>query len=280
MESKKKLHWWEIVIAGVFLVSCVVVGIGCVGLIDDALKYLHQNTRGLSGLWKCIGVTIVSVLGLSYLYVTAQAPAETQLSLGFIPFMKPIVLHLGVFYIIWGCVVILASSHAVNLTDGLDGLAVIPFVLTLVGLSVFAYMIGHPLLSAQASIPCIPGTQELCIFAGAMVGASLGFLWFNAHPAELFMGDVGALSLGAAMGLFAFIIRQEFMLLVMGGVFVMETLSVIIQVFSFRVFGRRVFAFSPIHHHFEINGWPETKIVVRFWIVSAMFVCIGLLAWQ
>lgn len=258
----------------VWVVWLVMIGCGLIGFIDDAMKLIGKNTTGLPGRWKLVGLSCISGAGLAYLYSQAASPLETQL---IIPFATAWAFELGLFYIIWGVFVVVGSSNAVNLTDGLDGLAVLPVVLIIAGLSVFAYVSGHAAFSDYLSIPSIPGVGELCILTGAIAGAGLGFLWFNAYPAELFMGDVGSLSLGAALGMVAFVIRQEFILVLMGGVFVMETLSVIIQVSSVKWLGRRFFKLAPLHHHFELKGWHETKVVVRFWVLTLIFVLIGLM---
>jgi len=200
-------------------------------------------------------------------------PAETQL---IVPFFKNVVLDLGPIFILLAYLVIVGASNAVNLTDGLDGLAILPTVLVAGALGVFAYVSGHLYLSKYLLIPYLPGVGELAVFCGALVGAGLGFLWFNAYPAQVFMGDVGALALGAALGVVAVAVRQELVLFIMGGVFVMETVSVILQVASYKLTGRRIFRMAPLHHHFELKGWPEPRVIVRFWIVTVILVLVGL----
>jgi phospho-N-acetylmuramoyl-pentapeptide-transferase len=193
-----------------------------------------------------------------------------------VPFFKTVGINIGLLYIVLTYFVIVGTSNAVNLTDGLDGLAILPTVLIAGALAVFAYLTGHSVFSGYLNIPYISGAGELVVFCAAIVGAGMGFLWFNTYPAQVFMGDVGALALGAALGVVAVIVRQEFVLFIMGGVFVMETVSVIVQVASFKLTGKRVFRMAPIHHHFELKGWPEPRIIVRFWIITVVLVLIGL----
>jgi phospho-N-acetylmuramoyl-pentapeptide-transferase len=207
------------------------------------------------------------------LYYSAQTPQELEL---IVPFFKSVGINIGVLYILLTYFVIVGTSNAVNLTDGLDGLAILPTVLIAGALAVFAYLTGHSVFAEYLNIPYIRGAGELVVFCAAMVGAGMGFLWFNTYPAQVFMGDVGALALGAALGVVAVIVRQELVLLIMGGVFVMETVSVILQVASFKLTGKRIFRMAPIHHHFELKGWPEPRIIVRFWIITVVLVLIGL----
>jgi phospho-N-acetylmuramoyl-pentapeptide-transferase len=207
------------------------------------------------------------------LFFTAQSPAETQL---IVPVFKDIAIDMGIFFIVFTYFVIVGTSNAVNLTDGLDGLAIMPTVMVAGALAIFAYLSGNKVFSEYLLIPYIHGSGELIIFCGAIVGAGLGFLWFNTYPAQVFMGDVGALALGAALGTVAVIVRQELVLVIMGGVFVMETVSVILQVASYKLTGRRIFRMAPIHHHFELKGWPEPRVIVRFWIITVVLVLVGL----
>jgi len=207
------------------------------------------------------------------LFVTAEVDAETIL---IFPFFKNVAINLGGFYILFAYFVVVGTSNAVNLTDGLDGLAILPTVLVAGALGIFSYVAGNINFSEYLSIPYIPGAGELIIFCGAIAGAGLGFLWFNTYPAQVFMGDVGSLGLGAALGIVAVIVRQEFVLFIMGGVFVMETVSVILQVASFKLTGRRIFNMAPLHHHYELKGWPEPRVIVRFWIISVVLVLVGL----
>lgn len=267
------LLWGDLSSKYVWLLVIVTAGFGLIGWVDDFKKIALGNSKGLAAKHKYFWQSVIGFVAVSYLYFTATAPAETQL---IIPFFKEVVLDLGIFYIVFGYFVIVGTSNAVNLTDGLDGLAILPTVLVGGALGVFAYLSGHVYFSEYLSIPYIAGAGEIVVFCGALVGAGLGFLWFNAYPAQVFMGDVGALALGAALGLIAIIVRQELVLVIMGGVFVMETVSVVIQVASYKLTGRRVFRMAPIHHHFELKGWPEPRIIVRFWIITVVLVLIGL----
>jgi phospho-N-acetylmuramoyl-pentapeptide-transferase len=246
---------------------------GVIGFVDDYKKVALQNPKGLSAGKKYLGQSIVGLGAALFLYLTSTSPFETQL---FVPFFKDVSFQLGWLYVPLTYFVIVGTSNAVNLTDGLDGLAIMPTVLVAGALGVFAYLSGNVQFSQYLAIPYLRGTGELVVFCGAIVGAGLGFLWFNAYPAMVFMGDVGALALGAALGLLAVLVRQELVLMIMGGVFVMETVSVMIQVASYKLTGKRVFRMAPIHHHFELKGWPEPRIIVRFWIITVILVLIGL----
>ena len=246
---------------------------GAIGWVDDYRKVALKNSKGLSARakysWQSIGALAVG----GFLFATAQVPAETQL---IVPFFKEIAIDLGWLFIPLTYFVIVGSSNAVNLTDGLDGLAIMPTVMVAGGLAIFAYLSGHATFSQYLSIPFVPGVGEVVVFCGALVGAGLGFLWFNTYPAQVFMGDVGALALGAALGVVAVSVRQELVLVIMGGVFVMETVSVILQVGSYKLTGRRIFRMAPLHHHFELKGWPEPRVIVRFWIITVILVLVGL----
>jgi phospho-N-acetylmuramoyl-pentapeptide-transferase len=246
---------------------------GIIGFVDDYKKLVLRDPRGLAARYKYLWQSVVGLGAAAFLYGTATVPAETQLV---IPFLKAVYVPLGTGFVALSYLVIVGSSNAVNLTDGLDGLAVMPTVLVAGALGIFAYTAGHATISSYLLIPHLPGVGELTIFCGAIVGAGLGFLWFNAYPAQVFMGDVGALALGAALGVVAVMVRQELILFVMGGVFVMETVSVVLQVISFKLTGRRIFRMAPLHHHFELKGWPEPRVIVRFWIVTVILVLIGL----
>jgi phospho-N-acetylmuramoyl-pentapeptide-transferase len=208
-----------------------------------------------------------------FLYNTATLPVETSY---IVPFFKQVVINIGLGYVLMTYLVIVGTSNAVNLTDGLDGLAILPTVLVGGALGIFAYVSGNANFSEYLAIPFVPKVGELVVFSGALVGAGLGFLWFNAYPAQVFMGDVGALALGAALGVMAVLVRQEIVLMIMGGVFVIETVSVVLQVLSFKLTGKRIFRMAPLHHHFELKGWPEPRVIVRFWIVTVILVLIGL----
>jgi len=252
----------------------VVVLFGGLGWVDDYRKVKHASAAaGLRPLHKYLWQSLFAVAVALYLYHGARVPSETQLIL---PFIKQVMLELGWFYPVLAYFVIVGSSNAVNLTDGLDGLAIMPVVMIAGALSIFAYLGGHANFSAYLGIPYVPQVGELAVFCGAIIGAGLGFLWFNTYPAQVFMGDIGALPLGAALGAVAVMVRQELVLFIMAGLLVMEALSVMVQVASFKLIGRRVFRMAPLHHHFELKGWPEPKIIVRFWIITLILVMFGL----
>jgi len=265
--------WSDLTSHYVWVVLFITVGFGYIGWIDDHRKINLGNSKGLSAKSKYLLQTIVGLSAVIFLFYTADQPIETQL---LIPFMKSTAIELGPVYILLSYLVIVGSSNAVNLTDGLDGLAILPTVLVGGALGVFAYLTGNTNFAGYLDIPYIHGVGEIVIFCGAIVGSGLGFLWFNTYPAQVFMGDIGALSLGAALGVIAVIVRQELVLAIMGGVFVMETVSVILQVASYKLTGRRIFRMAPLHHHFELKGWPEPRIIVRFWIITVVLVLIGL----
>jgi len=267
------LLWSDLSNRYVWITLFVLVVFGAVGWVDDWRKVVEKNPRGLPARWKYFWQSIGGVGAAVLLYMTAQSPVETQL---IVPFFKSIVIDMGLFFIVFTYFVIVGSSNAVNLTDGLDGLAIMPTVMVAGALAVFAYLSGHLQFASYLHIPYVAGSGELIIICGAIVGAGLGFLWFNTYPAQVFMGDVGALSLGAVLGVIAVIVRQELVLVIMGGIFVMETVSVILQVASYKLTGRRIFRMAPIHHHFELKGWPEPRVIVRFWIISVVLVLIGL----
>jgi phospho-N-acetylmuramoyl-pentapeptide-transferase len=267
------LLWGDLSNRYVWLVLIVTLGFGAIGWYDDYLKLVQKNSRGLSARRKYFFQTILGLGAACYLYFTATLPVETQLVF---PFFKHMLLPLGPFFILFVYLVIVGTSNAVNLTDGLDGLAILPAVMVAGALGIFAYATGNVQFANYLAIPYVPGTGELVVFCGSIVGAGLGFLWFNTYPAQVFMGDVGALSLGAALGMVAVIVRQELVLLLMGGIFVLETVSVILQVASFKLTGKRIFRMAPIHHHFELKGWPEPRVIVRFWIISFVLVLCGL----
>lgn len=246
---------------------------GVIGWYDDYQKLINKDPRGMGSRNKFLSQSIMATVAAVFLYQTATLPIETSL---IIPFFKDIALPLGILFIPLTYFVVVGTSNAVNLTDGLDGLAIVPTAMVAGALGVFCYLSGHAVFSEYLSIPRIPGTGEVMIFCAAMVGAGMGFLWFNTYPAQVFMGDIGSLSLGASLGIVAVIVRQELVLFIMGGIFVLETVSVILQVFSYKMFGKRIFRMAPIHHHFELKGWPEPRVIVRFWIISLILVLIGL----
>ena len=257
----------------VWIAIATSAGFGVIGWMDDHQKLRAPAFSGLSAPNKFVLQSMVGFSAALVLYHTAIAPVETQL---IVPFFKSIAIDLGMGFVVLAWFVIVGASNAVNLTDGLDGLAVLPSALVAGGLGVFAYVSGHAVFSGYLGIPYIVGAGEMMVFCAALVGAGLGFLWFNTYPAQVFMGDVGALTLGAALGTVAVIVRQEIVLAIMGGIFVIETLSVILQVVSFRLTGRRVFKMAPLHHHFELKGWPEPRVSVRFWIISLVLVLAGI----
>jgi len=267
------LLWGDLRNRYVLLVLAVTAVFGLVGWVDDYRKVVHRDSRGLSARWKYLWQSIAGLGAALYLFLSAQVPAETAL---IVPFFKNVSLALGPLYVLLVYFVVVGSSNAVNLTDGLDGLAILPSVMIAGALAVIAYLAGHSEFSGYLHIPYIPGAGELVVFCGALAGAGLGFLWFNTYPAMVFMGDVGALALGAALGLIAVIVRHEIVFFIMSGIFVMETLSVILQVASFKLTGKRIFRMAPIHHHFELKGWPEPRVIVRFWIITVMLVLFGL----
>ena len=267
------LLWADLGNRYVWVVLLVTLAFGVIGFVDDYKKLVLKDTRGLPAKQKYFWQSVVGLVAAVFLYATATAPAETQL---IVPFIKSIALDLGLAYVVLCYFVIVGSSNAVNLTDGLDGLAIMPTVLVAGALGIFAYATGHVNFANYLGIPYIDGVSEVVIICSAIVGAGLGFLWFNAYPAQVFMGDVGALALGAALGAIAVVVRQEIVLMIMGGVFVVETVSVIVQVISYKLTGRRVFRMAPLHHHFELQGWPEPRVIVRFWIITVILVLVGL----
>ena len=269
------LLWGDLSNRYVWVVMIVTVGFGGIGWYDDWQKVVKRDPRGLPARWKYFWQSAIGLLVAVYLGLTATGSAQLEL---IVPFIKTISYPLGVIgFIFLSYLVVVGTSNAVNLTDGLDGLAIMPAVMIAAALAIFAYVAGHALYAKYLLLPYIPGAGELAIFLGAMAGAGLGFLWFNAYPAEVFMGDVGALALGAALGTVAIIVRQEIVLAIMGGIFVAETLSVAAQVLYYKMTGgRRIFRMAPLHHHFELGGWKETQVVVRFWIITIMLVLVGL----
>jgi phospho-N-acetylmuramoyl-pentapeptide-transferase len=268
------LLWADLTNRYVWIALLTLVGFGAIGWVDDWRKVVAKNPKGLASRWKYFWQSLIGLAVAGWLAWSAHLPAQTEL---IVPFFKNIVMPLGVTgFVLLAYFVIVGTSNAVNLTDGADGLAILPTVMVAGALAIFAYVAGHAVFSKYLGLPHIPGAGELVVFCAALVGAGLAFLWFNAYPAEVFMGDVGALALGAALGVVAVIVRQEIVLFIMGGVFVAETISVMLQVGSFKLRGKRVFLMAPIHHHYEKKGWKETQVVVRFWIISMMLVLLGL----
>ena len=255
----------------------LIISFGTLGFLDDFLKLKFNSSDGLSAKMKIFWQILFASIIVTYLYLSHSIPQEISL---YLPFLKDFALNLGIFFIFFSVFVIIGTSNAVNLTDGLDGLAIMPSVMVAGGLGIIAYISGNIIFAEYLNIVYLPGTEELLIICGTIIGAGIGFLWFNTYPAQIFMGDVGSLSLGAALGGMAVILRQEVILAIMGGVFVIEALSVIIQVTSFKLTGKRVFKMSPIHHHFELSGWAEPKIIVRFWIITLILVLIALASFR
>ena len=267
------LLWADLRNHYIWVVLVVLFSFGVIGWVDDYKKLIKRDPKGLRGIYKYFWQSVIGLLVMAYLYHTSTL-AEREL---IVPVFKHATISLGMFsYIVFGYFVIVGSSNAVNLTDGLDGLAILPTVMVAGALAIFAYASGNANFSHYLGIPHIHGVGELAIFCGTLVGAGLGFLWFNTYPAQVFMGDVGALALGAALGVIAVMVRQELVLFIMGGVFVIETVSVILQVGSFKLTGKRIFKMAPLHHHFELKGWPEPRVIVRFWIITVILVLVGL----
>jgi len=265
--------WADLTNRYIWVVLGVTIAFGVIGWLDDYKKLVKRQSKGLSARAKFSWQILAGAIAAIFLYATAVVPVETQF---IVPVFKNVVINLGLWYIPVTLLVIVGASNAVNLTDGLDGLAIMPSVMVSGAFAIFSYAAGHATFANYLGIPYIPGVGEIIIFCGALVGAGLGFLWFNAYPAQVFMGDVGALALGAALGVISVVVRQELVLLIMGGVFVIETVSVILQVASFKLTGRRIFRMAPLHHHFELQGWPEPRVIVRFWIITVILVLIGL----
>ena len=263
--------WAKLTNPYILLILTTTIWLGLVGLLDDMLKFVMKSSRGLTASTKFFGQIVAGIgVGL-FLFFTPNW--DTSLT---VPFMKDFVVELGVYYIPFVVLVIVSTSNAVNLTDGLDGLAIGCVVMVAIAYSIFCYVTGHAYFSSYLNIPYVEGSGELAIFCSALVGAGLGFLWYNCYPAEVFMGDTGSLAIGGAMGAVAVLVHKELVLFIAGGIFVAEALSVILQVLSYQLFGKRPFLMSPLHHHFELKGWDETKITVRFWIVGAILVFLSL----
>jgi phospho-N-acetylmuramoyl-pentapeptide-transferase len=267
------LIWADLSNAYVWVTMLVTVLFGAIGWVDDFRKVFRKDPRGLPAKWKYFWQSVIGLGAALFLYYTATDPVQTAY---IVPFFKDVAIETGLLFVVITYFVIVGSSNAVNLTDGLDGLAILPTVMVGGALGIIAYLSGHAEFSVYLNIPTVTGAGELVIFCGALLGAGLGFLWFNTYPAQVFMGDVGALALGAALGIVAVISRHEIVLFIMGGIFVMETVSVILQVASFKLTGKRIFRMAPLHHHFELKGWPEPRVIVRFWIITVMLVLFGL----
>ena len=267
------LFWANLESRFVWVTLVVTLLFGAVGWVDDYRKLVRGDPKGLSARYKYFWQSLFGLGCAFFLYFSAQSSVETQL---IVPFIKTVSLELGWLFIPLSYFVIVGTSNAVNLTDGLDGLAILPTVMIAGALAVFAYVASHVEFANYLRFPHINGVGELVVVCGAIVGAGLGFLWFNTYPAQVFMGDIGALALGAALGVIAILVRQELVLFIMGGVFVMETVSVILQVSYYKLTGKRIFRMAPLHHHFELMGWPEPRVIVRFWVITVILVLIGL----
>ena len=267
------LLWANLMNPYVWICLFVLFGYGAIGFVDDFRKITRKNTDGLIARWKYFWMSVVSLVAIIWLYWLGHDTDATRLV---IPFFKDIMPQLGLFYIVLSYFVIVGTGNAVNLTDGLDGLAIMPTALVAGAFALIAWATGNVNFAEYLHIPYIKYSSEVVVFCTAIVGAGLGFLWFNTYPAQVFMGDVGSLALGGALGVVAILVRQEFLLVIMGGVFVVEALSVILQVGSYKLRKQRIFRMAPIHHHFELKGWPEPRVIIRFWIISLMLVLMGL----
>lgn len=267
------LLWADLSNRFIWLTLLVMISFGVIGFIDDYRKVIYRSSEGLKGRYKYLLQSIVGIAAAITLYMTANSPTDTQLV---IPFVKDLAPQMGLFFIVLSYFVIVGSSNAVNLTDGLDGLAMMPTVFVTLALGIFAYVTGNIEFAKYLTIPYVPGAGEMTVLCATVVGSGLGFLWYNTYPAQVFMGDVGSLGLGATLGMIAISVREELVLLVMGGIFVAETVSVILQVASFKLTGKRIFRMAPLHHHFELKGWAEPKVISRFWIVTVVLVLLGL----
>ncbi len=267
------LCWADLSNRFIWVAMLVTLAFGGIGWMDDYRKVVRRDPKGLAPRWKYLWQSVFALITAILLFASAVSPNETRL---LIPFVKSFSPELGWFYVVLCYFVIVGASNGVNMTDGLDGLAILPTVMVAGALAIFAYVTGHMNFANYLGIPYIPGVGEIAVFCCAIVGAGLGFLWFNTYPAQVFMGDIGALSMGAALGIVAVMVRQELALFIMGGVFVIETVSVILQVGSFKLTGKRIFQMAPLHHHYELKGWPEPRVIVRFWIITFILVLIGL----
>jgi len=267
------LLWADLHNGYIWAALCVTVSYGMIGFIDDYIKVTRQNSSGLPGKLKMLLQIFIAIVVTLYIMSLTRDPLSTSLA---IPFFKTVLIDLGWFFVAFSCLVIVGSSNAVNLTDGLDGLAIGPVMIATGVFALISYVIGNSVFSNYLQFNYVPGAGELSIFCGALIGAGLGFLWYNAPPAMVFMGDTGSLAMGGALGSVAVITKHELVLAIVGGLFVLETVSVIVQVISFKMTGKRVFAMAPLHHHFEKKGWAEPTIVIRFWIIAVILAIAGL----
>ena len=265
--------WADLSNTYVLTVIFISIGFGLLGFIDDLLKIKQKNSRGLNSILKLLGQVTISLIAI---YILLEHSEHKFLNNLYFPFFKNLILPMGIFFIPFSLFVIVGASNAVNLTDGLDGLATVPVMLVALSYTLISYVVGNTIFAEYLKIPYVQNSGELSIFCGAIFGSCLGFLWYNAPPAKIFMGDTGSLSLGGSLGAVAIIVKHEIVLAIIGGLFVLETVSVIIQVLSFKLTGKRVFMMAPIHHHFEKKGWPESTIVIRFWIIAIILALIGL----
>jgi phospho-N-acetylmuramoyl-pentapeptide-transferase len=267
------LLWADIRSSYVWAVLLVTIGFGLIGFLDDYLKVSKRNPKGLNGRVKLIGEIIISLVAVVWVMSVTRSPLDTSVA---VPFLKAILIDVGWFFLPFAVFVVVGASNAVNLTDGLDGLAIVPVMIAAAVFALIAYLTGNVLFAGYLQIQHVPGAGEIAVFCGALCGAGLGFLWFNAPPARVFMGDTGSLSMGGALGIVSVITKHEIVLAIAGGLFVLETVSVIVQVVSFKLTGRRVFRMAPLHHHFEKKGWAEPTIVIRFWIISSVLALVAL----
>ena len=268
------LLWADLENRYIWVVLGVTIGFSIIGFFDDYLKIKHKSSDGLTSIQKIIFQSLIAFVSMGYLYYSAEIIPETAF---IVPFFKDLIIPMSPFiFIIFGMFVLIGSSNAVNLTDGLDGLAILPSVLIGGALGLIAYAMGNQLIADYLYLPHLPLSGELIVFCGALIGSGIGFLWYNTYPAQVFMGDIGSLALGAILGIIAIILRHELVFAIMAGVFVIETLSVAIQVISYKTRGKRVFLMAPIHHHYELKGWAEPKIIVRFWIITLVLILIAL----
>ena len=267
------LLWADLRSHYVWIVLMVTLGYGLLGFLDDFLKVSKKNPKGLPGKLKLAGQIVIALIAAVWVYAIQREPLAGTLA---VPFLKSVLLQLGWFFIPFAVFVIIGASNAVNLTDGLDGLAIVPVMIAGSVFALISYLVGHAVFANYLQIHYVPGSGELAVFCGALVGAGLGFLWFNAPPAMVFMGDTGSLSLGGALGAISVVTKHELVLAIVGGLFVLETVSVIVQVASFKLTGKRVFRMAPLHHHFEKKGWAEPTVVIRFWIIAGILALVGL----
>ena len=267
------LLWADLTNPFIWAVLGVTVGFGVIGFVDDFLKVSKRNTKGLSGKLKLAAQVSISVVAT--FWILSHLPAGLQTTLA-VPFFKDLLLNLSWMFVVFAVLVMVGSSNAVNLTDGLDGLAIVPVMIAAGVFGFVAYLAGNTIFSGYLQLHYVPGSGELAVFCGSLVGGGLGFLWFNAPPAKVFMGDTGSLALGGALGAVSVVTKHELVLAIVGGLFVLETVSVIVQVVSFKLTGKRIFRMAPIHHHYELKGWPEPRVIVRFWIITVMLVLFGL----